>query len=242
MDVSPSVDKLITALKQEFRANGIRHRDIAVRLGISDITVKRYLAGKGMAIGTLERMAGLVDLDLLSLAALAQQRSRSVPEFNEAQQAALGKNKILLSIFFLLLRGWTPVRIAEEFEVQPESLEAALTELERLALIRRVSTHRVDMLARPNDDWRGRNELAEMSRDLAQQFLSEIDLGHHDTEWIYYGARLSGGSTRQVREMIATFMEDIRALARRDAALRPADVRWYRLFIGAEPRKKPILL
>lgn len=53
MTISPSVEKMILVLKQEFKARGIRRRDVAARLGVSEVTVKRYLNGRNIAIATL---------------------------------------------------------------------------------------------------------------------------------------------------------------------------------------------
>jgi transcriptional regulator with XRE-family HTH domain len=120
MTISPSVEKTILVLKQEFKARGIRRRDVAGRLGVSEVTAKRSLNGRNISVATLEGMAGLVDLDLLSLAALAQEQSAPTPPLSKAQQAALGASRALASIYILLVRGWTPEKIEREFALSPD--------------------------------------------------------------------------------------------------------------------------
>jgi hypothetical protein len=44
------------------------------RLKVSEGTVKRYFSGKGVSVNVIDKLAEIVDLDLLSLAALAQEK------------------------------------------------------------------------------------------------------------------------------------------------------------------------
>lgn len=240
--MSPSVEKMILVLKQELKAKGLKRRDVAARLGVSEITVKRYLSGKSVTIATLEGLARLVDLDLLSLAARAQEHGTSTPTLSKAQQAVLGASQALAGAYILLVRGWTPAKIQNEFELSPQKLEALLTKLQNLGLIRRMSAQSIKILAMPDPDQKGGSQLSDLWREFARQFLSEIDLRDESCEWFYNVVRLSPASARQLRELIERFVLDVRALGRSDVALSPEEVKWYRFFIGAEPRNRPDFL
>ena len=93
MDSSTSTGKLLLTLKQQLRVKGLHYRDVAGRLKVSEGTVKRYFSGKGVGIDTLEKLAKIVDLDLLSLATLAQQHNIE-GGLNLAQQAAVARHTI----------------------------------------------------------------------------------------------------------------------------------------------------
>jgi len=236
--MSPSVEKMIQVLKQELKAKGLKRRDVATRLGVSEITVKRYLSGRSVTIPTLEALAALVNLDLLSLAAQAQEQGTSIPRLNKAQQAALGASQPLVGVYMLLVRGWTPAKIEKEFGISPQKLESLLTKLQNLGVIRRVSAQVIRILAKPDADQTGGTLLSDMWRDRARKFLSEIDLRDERSEWFYNVVRLSPASAKKVREMIEQFMFDVRALGRSDVSLSPDEVKWYQLFIGAHPKRK----
>jgi transcriptional regulator with XRE-family HTH domain len=242
MTVSPSVEKMILVLKQELKAKGIKRREVAARLGVSEITVKRYLSGKSATFTTLEAMANLVDLDLLSLAARAQEQSEATPSLSKAQQAALGGSRPLASVYILLLRGWTPAKIDKEFELGRDKLERLLTKLQDLGMIRRGAGQAVRVLVRPAPDQRGGDQLSDLWRELARQFLAEVDLRNERCEWFYNSVRLSPASIRRLRELMEQFLLEVRVLGKNDVALPPDEVKWYHLFIGAQPRKKTSLL
>lgn len=240
--MSPSVEKMILVLKQELKAKGLKRRDVAARLGVSEVTVKRYLSGRSVTIATLEGLARLVDLDLLSLAARAQEQGESTPTLNKAQQAALGASQALAGIYILLVRGWTPGKIEKEFEMNPQKLEALLARLQDLGLVRRISAQSVRILAMPAPDQKGGSQLSDLWREFARQFLSEVDLRDERCEWFYNVVRLSPASARQLRELIERFVLDVRALGKGDVALSPDEVKWYQFFIGAQPKKRPNIL
>jgi transcriptional regulator with XRE-family HTH domain len=239
MSTSPSVAKMIMVLKQELKAKGLKRRDVAKRLNVSEITVKRYLSGRSMSITTLESLAALVNLDLLSLAASAQEQETGTPKLNKAQEAALGTSRPLIGIYMLLVRGWTPAKIQREFGIDAQKLDTVLTRLQNLGIIRRVSPQNIKILALPDPDQTGGNPLSDFWREEAHKFLAEIDLRNQRCEWFYNSVRLSPASVRQLREMIEQFMLDVRALGRNDVPLPDEEAKWYRLFIAAQPDKKP---
>jgi transcriptional regulator with XRE-family HTH domain len=242
MTLSPSVEKMILILRQELKARGIKRRDVAARLGVSEITVKRYLSGKSVTLTTLEAMAQLVGLDLLSLATRAQEQSEPAPSLRKAQQAALGASRPLASVYILLVRGWPPAKIEKEFELGRDKLERLLNKLQDLGLIRRGAGQAIRVLVRPAPDQRGGDQLSDLWRELARQFLAEVDLRSERCEWFYNSVRLSPASIRRLRELMEQFLLEVRTLGRSDVALPSDEVKWYHLFIGAQPRKKISLL
>lgn len=234
MDESTPEGKIMVTLKQELRLRGFQYRDIALRLKVSQGTIKRYFTGKGVSLTVLRRLAEIADLDLLSLATLAEQKRADERKFTKSQQTALGKDPFMSAVFFLLWHGWTPAQISIEFDLTG-SLDAALAKLESLGLIRRL-VQGVKILATPNLDQRGGGQLADLTRDFARRFLSEIDLSDHSMcEWTIYAARLSRSSVARLHNMINRFFEDTRALTMSDTTLPRDVVQWYRVFVGAEP-------
>lgn len=232
--MSPSIEKMIMVLKEEFRARGLRRTDVAARLGISEVTVKRYLSGKSLTIPTLERLAALVDQDLLSLAASAQEQTIRLPEFSQVQQAALSKSKPLMIIFILLLRNWPQARIENYLGLSRQELGEAIAKLEQFGLIRRLPGNRIKPLVRFHINPKGDNPLSEYWREHARKFIMDFNLRGNNSEWDYNGYWLSPASVRELRGMMQRFMADVRALGRKDVALSSDELSWYRIFIGTE--------
>jgi transcriptional regulator with XRE-family HTH domain len=235
LDASTPEGKIIATLKHELRARGFHYRDIAARLRVSEATIKRYFSGKGVSLPVLSKLADLVDLDLFSLAELAQRQGAGTILFSKQQEAALAKNWFLSFIYFLLWHGWMPNKIRAEFGISTE-LERALDKLEALGLIRCLSNE-VKILATPDTEYRN-----EQSCAYAQMILSEINLHDPNTDWTPYAVRLGAASAARLHEIMAEFIEDARGLMMADLDFPPEQVQWYRLLICAQPVSRKRLL
>jgi transcriptional regulator with XRE-family HTH domain len=159
MDTSTSTGRLIVALDAQLRARGINYRDVALRLKISERTVKRYFTGRGITLDVLQQLADVVDLDVLSLVVLAQQQSIAFPEMSSTQQAALRRNGVNLAVFYFLKCGMAPEQIARLFDFGTQ-IDGILRNLEALGLIRRLPTNDVKILATCNFGFRAAGHIA----------------------------------------------------------------------------------
>jgi MarR family protein len=136
-----------------------------------------------------------------------------------------------------LVRGMTPAMIEEEFGLSSQAIARLIAKLQDLGLVRRVSANSIKILVMPAPDQKGGDDLSDLWRKVARQFLAEIDLREEGCEWFYNHVRLSPASAGQLRELIERFVLDVRALGTHDVGL-PADkVNWYNFFICAKPKK-----
>lgn len=234
MDLSTPAGKVVATLKQQLKAKGLHYRDVAVRMKISERTVKRYFSGRGVTLDVLQELAEAVELDVLSLITLAQQQGTTFTEMTRVQQAALRKNTALLAVFSFLNFGMTPARIAQEFELG-RSIELILVRLETLGLIRRYASNGVKILVERSFGLRDSDQMTEQKMNSARRFLTDIDLSNTKAPWFYQVVRLSDASATRLEQMMRRFVLDAAAITKSDIDLPPSETQWYRMFVAAEP-------
>jgi transcriptional regulator with XRE-family HTH domain len=232
MDMSSSAGKLLLTLKEQLRSKGLHYHDVAVRLKVSEGTIKRYFSGRGVDINVLDRLAQIVGLDLLSLAALAQQQNTTEPGLTKAQKAALKRSKPSIVVLYYLSIGFTPAQLIQEFDLG-EQMEAILSNLEEWGLIRRLSSKNVRVLVKLKSG-KFDDETKEGRVKMVRRFLSEINLRDEECEWAYYYARLSRASAVRLTDLMRRLQSDVNALTKSEIGLPPGETQWYRLFVGAE--------
>jgi transcriptional regulator with XRE-family HTH domain len=242
MDTSNSAGRLIAALREQLRTKGWHYRDVASRLKISERTVKRYFSGRGITLDVLQRLADVVDLDVLSLVALAQDEGTEYPEMTRAQQAELRKNKIALPVLFFLHFGMAPAQIAQELELDGGQLESILSRLETWGLIRRFSKNRVKILAAQRFGSRGGDQLTEHKLGSVRRLLSEIDVANPNCKWFYEVVRVSRTSALRLEQLIKQFMFDAAAITKSELDLPASETQWFRLLLAAEPTPRRKLI
>ena len=82
---------LIDNLKLHLKAQGLRQRDIAERLGVGLATVKRWLSGEGLTTRRLEDLCDLAKIELFELVEMtARSHSGKAERFTPSQERALG--------------------------------------------------------------------------------------------------------------------------------------------------------
>jgi transcriptional regulator with XRE-family HTH domain len=234
MDASTSTGKLVAVLKRQLKTKGLQYRDVAARLRVSEGTVKRYLSGKGITVSILEKLAQIVELDLLSLVVLGQQNITE-PELTKAQQTTLRSSKVSLGVFYCLSLGFTPPQLIQEFEIAHEAMDAILARLQGWGLIRRLSTNSVQMLVKPKFAAEVDADVRERHIGMSRAFLSEVNFSDEKCQWTWTTARLSQTSIVRLRELMNRFASEVQALTKSEIALPPDNTQWYRLIVCANP-------
>ena len=132
----PQVETLMGALKQLLRARGLRYRDIAERLGVTERTVKRWLADRGLTMNVVEDLCGVLGMSFIELCEFAKDDLDTRPQrLSREQERLLFSDLQLALVFQLLMRGWTALEIREECGLPEATMVGHLVRLERIKLV-----------------------------------------------------------------------------------------------------------
>jgi transcriptional regulator with XRE-family HTH domain len=233
--------QLLATLKRLFKAAGLKYGDIAVRLGVSEGTVKRYLNRKGLTLEVLQALCAAADISMIELAALAgTEHPQKPPLATPAQEEALSADITLSMTFFLLMRGWRAERIAQEFKLSDQALTKYLVQLDRLGVIALFPQNRVRVL-RMVTLQRNSATSALVARRVHELF-GEIDLNDPEVVWTNGVARLSEASLSLISARLDRLRDEIFELGEQDLHLPPAQVKWCTVFAAVRPVSVDVLL
>lgn len=218
---------MLAELRRALRQSGWTAKAIAADQRIGEATAKRWLAGKGLTLGRLERLAALAGLSLAELARAAEQPpSGLAQELTLAQERALSGDLFLPFLFMTLLGGNQPQDIAADFGVPEAALDAALARLERLALIDRLPGGRVRPLVDRAIVWRKTPMRALFEAHMKRQFI-EMDFAADDAVYASEVVKLSARGAAEVAEEIERHRRHVQAIAERDRDSALLQRRWY---------------
>ena len=230
--------QLLASLKRVFREAGIHYAEIALALGVSEMTIKRLLSGKGLKLDTLDRLCEIAHITLFELVEMTRAANPLLlPPVTLAQARELADEAALGTIFFLIDRGWTAEQIAEEFGLDGIVMNRHLTKLDRIKVIALFPGNRVRLLRRISKDLRYQLTGSNVVGQRAADFFRNFDLSDKAAAWTSGVARLSAPSFAQVSEVLDELRDTIFALGDRDLKLPPGEVQWYSLFAGVKPVK-----
>ena len=226
---------LLRVLREQLRHRGWTARRLAVHFAIGEATAKRWLAGKGLTIDRLDALAGLCGLTLAELTREAEQPPAGLAqELTLAQEKALSTDIFLAFLFMTILGGNTPGEIASDFTVPARDMDAALTRLERLALIDRFPGGRVRPLIDRAVVWRKTPMRALFEAHMKPQFVA-MDFAAEDAVYASEVMKLSAQGAAMMAEAIERHRREIQALAEQDREITHLPRRWYGMLCAARP-------
>ena len=227
---------LLSELKHVLKERNIRYRDIAARLDISEATVKRNLAGRGLSLSTLEAICAIAGIRLFDLAEMAaQRRSTKSRALTAEQEQALADDLFTAFIFLLLRYDWSPVEIQREFGLDEPALVLRLRKLEKLRLLDLYPGNRVKLLTVRYPEWRFAGPLRRVIDQSIRPQFEKMDFHDPRAAWELETVKLSSGSIAQLRTMIASLAQRMRELAGEDHMLPADQLEWFSLLCAARP-------
>ena len=228
------IPRILASLKSALRAKQLTYKQVAVRLGVHEATVKRNLNGRGLSLEFLERVCNLADLRVSELLETSESsQDARLHRISIRQESGLASN--LLSTFFLLLlqRKWSPDEIREEFQLTEAQLVNHLVRLDRLGVIKLLPNNRVRVLIGRHPEWKSGGPMRQsFNRWLGQQFANmDYPRGMFEVETV----KIAPSSLVMIQSLMKDFSEAIIRVGERDHQLRGEQLNWYSILVAARP-------
>ena len=210
---------LIDALKRSLRAQGMTYRDLALRLKLSEASVKRMFSQRAMTLQRLEQVCDVLDLGLQELGAEAARGRPAMANLSEAQEQALVDQPPLLLALFLTLNRWRQEDVLVHFDFSDAQWTALLVRLDRLGIIELMPGNRGRPLTARNFRWRADGPMERYFRlHLLGDFFATAFDGEQDALLLLSGS-LSIDGASQLRLRLEEVAREFDALLARDAGL-----------------------
>jgi transcriptional regulator with XRE-family HTH domain len=226
----------IDTLKRCLKARGITYRDVAVALELSEASIKRLFSERSFSIKRLEQICRLMDMSFSDLARMNdltyQERQTTL---DARQEAALAEDAILLSYFYLLLKGWKIGRIAKRFALDKPRQIRLLAKLDRLGLIELQPGNRVRLLTARRIHWQRDGPVRRLyEREVKQAFLHD-KFSESTAHFGFESAELAPESARLILRRLSRVTREFDELAELDVNLGPTEKRGYGLMVALRP-------
>lgn len=220
-------------LKMQLRNRGVRYKDIAEHLGVSEMTVKRHLNAERVPIETLEDICGCIGLSLIELAEIAKsQSSQSMLDPELEQERALADDYNLALMRLLLYSGMTVPEIMSEYQIDETLAVSLLVRLDRLGLIELLPGNRVRIRGPRYVDWKPGGPIRQtIERDIRERFVT-IDFTNTEDFFGYESVRLTKASLRQLEDYMRHFVRQVRLLQQVDQNAANAEKTFYTVCIA----------
>ena len=223
-------------LRELLRAHGIRYREIAQKLKVTERTVTRWFASERVDTGVIEQLCDLAGIGFFELCELAsrhvEQRASSL---TVQQEQALTEHPLLTYLFAAICKGWNADELRHEVNIPEGIFIDGLIKLEKIGLIKLLPGNEIRLLTtkdvgrRPNGPWARYD-----SRWLAW-ILDSVDVGEPGAVWSYDALKLSAASMAQLEQKFRRLMDEVNELCDADRRANGATRDWCAVVLAGLP-------
>lgn len=230
-----NTEQLIDALKRVLKSRRITYADLAVRIGLSEASVKRLFSQRTFTLSRLQQVLAVLEIDFFELAKLARGAGDAPQEMTEAQEQALASEPHLMGVFYLLFNDWQPAQVLARYELTEVELTKILTRLDRLQLIDLLPGNRVKLRVsrhlrlKPGGAIRARHGQRAMAEFLAVEF------DRHGGSFRFEYRDISPASMAVVQRKLDRLAAEFNELAELDSTLPPDQRQSIGLALGMRP-------
>lgn len=168
------VQACIHAIKQEIRTQDITYQQLADKLGVSLLTVKRQLNAGDLSMSKLLALCDAAGIEFTEIWESIGQDKPVHTIISPEQDEAFFKYPHLMSFFFALFLGkYTPAQIKKRFELSDASMHLYLRKLEMLELISLSTTQKVSFKIKAPIGFSGNSKILSQELTLALDKLND---------------------------------------------------------------------
>lgn len=229
----PGIATILSELRRELKARGLRVSHLAEQLDVAEPTVWRWLRGEGLTLDRLDAICAIADIDLRDL--LGRGDDERQERFTLAQERILAADRALALVFFALLHGAQRRDIEREFGLPAERLDSHLDRLKRLGLIDSPPRGRIRPKVRRSVRWRRGGPLSiAFERTIKPLFMS-MDFGSADALYVSDMVPMSANGRARVQALFEALRDDIHMIGEQEQAAHLEERQWSGLLMMVRP-------
>lgn len=154
MSVSQSqIRAVVSALKKIIKKNGLTYKDVALKLRLSEQTIKRFFTDTEVSLSRLADICELVDVPLDELFSAALKQKAPTYRLTVAQEEFLVDHPGLFGLYSKLAGGMKPHQIQMRFAISESTMRQSLRLLENEKLIERGVGDSIKLSNKGNHSW-----------------------------------------------------------------------------------------
>lgn len=227
-----SPDAVMQALRSEMRAAGVTYKQLALRLGLSESSMKRVFSQGDMSLTRLAQICKAVGVAMEDVLRQAADATPHADTLTLAQERSLVEDPALLLVAICCLGHWSLAQIVDTYQLSEAQAIVQLVKLDRLALIELKPLNRYRLRVSRAFRWLADGPVQQFVREqvVDDYFAGRFD-GAGETLLCVHG-RLASSSAQELVQKIQQLAAELARLHQDDQRLRPGERDGYTLLLG----------
>lgn len=233
--------RLLQALKQALREQGVTYAQVAEHLGLSEPSIKRLFSAGGLSLERLELICGLLGLELADLVVRMGRERHRIDRLSLEQEQQLAADPQLLLVGVCVRDGLGLADILAAYPFSEPEVIRLLARLDRLRLIELLPGNRVRLLISRDFHWLPNGPIEQFfRRKVLADFLTGDFQGDMARNRYLYG-RLTAVSRSRLLERIDGLLQEFSERHNQDLQHPPAQREMVGLLVATRVFDAPLL-
>ena len=232
--------ELVDSLKRQLKARGITYAALALRLSLSEASIKRMFATRRMTLERLEQICGVLDVGLPELAKDCARRKPALAELDEPTEQALVDDPALLLALYLTLNRWTEAEALSRYRFTQAQWTTLLVRLDRLGIIELQPGNRARLLTARNFRWRLDGPMQRFFQHRLLPAFFEAAFDEPSERLMLLSGMLAPESAERLRARLGELAEQFDLLLAQDGVLPAAQREGVSLVLACRPWSLPM--
>src|SRR5579863_4759312 len=193
---------LVVALKQTLKARGFTYARLARGLRLSEASVKRVFATGAFTLERLDRICGLIGIEITDLARMVRQETESPAQLSLNQERELVSDPKLLLVAVHAISHWTFDQIVETYTLSKAECIRLLARLDRLGVIDLLPNNKLRVKVAQNFSWLPDGPIQEYFRARVQNDFLQSRFVESGELLLFVSGMLSRSSNAVIQNLL----------------------------------------
>ena len=208
----PELAQLVVTIKRQLKRQGLRYRDVAGALDLSEPSVKRMFSSERFTVERLAQISALLGFTMAELLQVSAASAEQVHTLSEAQETQLVSDTSLLLVAVCALNHWSLDEMVAAYRMSRAECLKRLLVLDRMGIIALLPGDRVRLRVARDFDWLPRGPIRTYFVDQGLPDFLGSDFDQAGTSLEFTHGMLTGPA-------LAEFQLELRRLRAKFAAL-----------------------
>src|SRR5271170_4672409 len=184
--VAGEASRIIVGLKRPMKARAITYKELAGRINLSEVSIKRIFSQSSLSLARLEEICKALGVSIQEIARLSGEQTAEAPEtVSLEQESALAADPNLLACYYLIANGRTGAEICSELGADEMRVRRWMVKLHSFGLVELLSKMRARARTGSSIAWRKDGPVRQLyERQVRQEYLQSTFSGPHDEMYL----------------------------------------------------------
>ena len=211
--------EIIEMLKKSLKQAGLTYADVAGKLRLSEISIKRNFAKKNFTLDRLEAICSMIGIDFTDLVRMADNEREKISSLKLEQEEELVADLKFLLVAICVQNAWQMNEIINYYDIPKPECIRYLIRLERHGLIHLMPDNRIRRMVAHDFRWIPQGPIETFFEKTVQDEFMSSHFNRAGELRIYMIGMLSRVSLNTIREKLQLLAREFSSLQQDDARL-----------------------